>query len=121
MAEYEMISILEPCDDKVADILLRSIEEGIKSIGGQTHETEKWGMKKLAYPIRQNKEGYYIRMTFFLEKNNDRIERLESLESGLNIQEGVMKFIIVKTSEDDDYEVYDEVSDEEWEEFNNDL
>ena len=52
MNKYEMIYILESAlSDEAKDQLVEKIEGVITKNGGVVEKTEKWGIKKLAYPI----------------------------------------------------------------------
>lgn len=70
MAKYEMLYLLgnESGEDvKAAEIA--KFEDVVKSMGGNVLSTDKWGTKKLAYPIRFKNEAYYVLMTFEAEGN----------------------------------------------------
>ena len=43
---------------------IEKFEGIVKSMGGTLVSTDKWGTKKLAYPIRFKNEAYYVLMTF---------------------------------------------------------
>ena len=43
---------------------IEKFESIVKSMGGTLVSTDKWGTKKLAYPIRFKNEAYYVLMTF---------------------------------------------------------
>lgn len=76
MAKYEMLYLLnnELTDEaKVAEI--EKYEGIVKTMGGAIVSTDKWGTKKLAYPIAYKSEAYYVLMTF--EANADVINELD--------------------------------------------
>lgn len=78
MKIYEMMYVL---DGAVADDAKEAIQnkfEGIiTSAGGTVVSVDKWGNKKLAYPINYKTEGYYVLLTFEAEgavvKELDRV------------------------------------------------
>ena len=43
---------------------IEKFEGIVKSMGGTLVSTDKWGTKKLSYPIRFKNEAYYVLMTF---------------------------------------------------------
>ena len=53
---------------------------------------ENWGLRNLAYKIRNNKKGYY----FFLVHNSEP-EAVNELERNFTINENVIRFLTTKT------------------------
>ena len=63
---------------------------------GKVLKTEKWGLKNLAYKIRNNKKGFYFHIKF--EGVGKTIEELEVAE---NIDEVLLRFLTVKVKKHD--------------------
>lgn len=57
---------------------------------------EHIGIKKLAYEIKGNKEGYYVFFTF-----RSNIENITLIEKELRTAEKVIKFISIKNNEEE--------------------
>ncbi len=65
MAKYEMLYILDPATpDEAKEAVIAKFENVVTSNGGTVEKTDKWGMKKLQYPINRKSEGYYVVMSF---------------------------------------------------------
>ncbi|MCD8308810.1 MAG: 30S ribosomal protein S6 [Clostridia bacterium] len=65
MKTYEMLYVLEnSLADEAKDELAAKFEGIVTSMGGTVLSTDKWGAKKLAYPINFKNDGYYALMTF---------------------------------------------------------
>lgn len=65
MAKYEMLVMLNSeSEDAVKDAVIAKLEGVITSKNGTVVSTDKWGVKKLAYPINFKKEAYYTLITF---------------------------------------------------------
>ena len=65
MAKYEMLYLLNndaTDEEKAAEV--EKYETIVKSMNGTVVSTDKWGTKKLAYPIKFKNEAYYVLMTF---------------------------------------------------------
>ena len=75
MKKYEIMYIINPT----------ILEEGRDAV------SEKWGERKLAYPIDKKKTGFYVLATFDIDGT-----QLSAVEGKLNITEEVMRYIIVK-------------------------
>lgn len=58
---------------------------------GSVEEIEEWGKRRLAYPINDLNEGYYV-----LVKFNAPAQFVSELERIFGITEGIMRSIVVK-------------------------
>jgi small subunit ribosomal protein S6 len=89
--DYELVLMLDPeatdkNRDRVADDARKRIEKG-----GSLDHADSWGMRKLAYEIRQRNEADYRFFRFSAEK-----DLLEELNHSLRIADGVLRFRIFK-------------------------
>lgn len=95
-ANYEAVYILDPAlsEESIAALVERFKTVVTGSEDGAVSEVNEWGKRRLAYPINDLNEGYYVLMTFSakpsLPAELDRIFR---------ITEGVMRSIIVCTDD----------------------
>ena len=65
MTKYEMLYLLNnAAAEETKNAEIEKFEGIVKSMGGTLVSTDKWGTKKLAYPIRFKNEAYYVLMTF---------------------------------------------------------
>ena len=92
MNKYEMIYILDTaCTDEKREALIEKIENVVLKAGGSVEKTEKWGVKKLAYPIDYKTEGYYVYMAF--EGDTDLVQEMKRV---VGISEGVIRRLITR-------------------------
>ncbi len=92
MNKYEMLYILATdLTDETKDAIVAKFETIVQNDGGAVEKTEKWGVKKLAYPINYKSDGYYVLMTF--ESNPTLVKELERVAG---ITEGVMRRMVTK-------------------------
>ncbi len=79
MRTYETMFIALPTiTNEALDHLIETFESVITIGGGNVTETDKsWGLRKLAYEIRDFKEGYYTLFRF--EGNGEIVKELEHL------------------------------------------
>ena len=75
-------------DDKYENIINKNL--------GKVRKTEKWGIRTLAYKIKNNKKGFYFHIKF--EGIGKTIEELEKAE---NIDEMLLRFLTVKVKKHD--------------------
>lgn len=63
---YEVMFIVDTTlDDQVVQTVINRSIDSMKSNGAEITRTEKWGRRKLAYPINKKPDGYYtiVQMT----------------------------------------------------------
>ncbi len=89
--QYESVVILNAAlEDEQVDAALQSIEDTIKSNGGEITNIDKWGRKRLAYPIKKAKSGYYTVYQFTAP--TDSILKLERI---YRLDENVIRYLTI--------------------------
>ena len=88
---YELVLMLDPtvddnARDKVADEVRKQIDKG-----GDLERADSWGMRKMAYEIRQRNEADYRYYRFQAEN-----ELLERLNHNLKIADEALRFRIFR-------------------------
>jgi small subunit ribosomal protein S6 len=92
MTKYEMLYILDSVlEDEAKEAIIAKFEDLVKSNGGIVEKTDRWGMKKLQYPINYKSEGYYVLMTFEAEKT-----LVVELKRVAGITDGIIRRLITK-------------------------
>ena len=68
MAKYEMLYLLNnDLTEEAKTATVEKYEAIVKAAGGAILSTDKWGTKKLSYPIKFKNEAYYVLTTFEAE------------------------------------------------------
>ena len=85
MTKYEMLYILDTTlADDAKDAIIKKFEDLVTANGGAVEKTDRWGVRKLQYPINYKSEGYYVLMTFEAEKTLVvEIKRVASITDGI--------------------------------------
>lgn len=83
MKTYEMLYVLDSSiADEAKDAFVAKFETVVANANGKVISTDKWGNKRLAYPINYKNDGYYVLMTFEADgsvvKELDRVAGLSS-------------------------------------------
>ena len=88
--DYELVVIISPevADDAIEPIT-NSLTQVITGKGGTITELNRWGRKKLAYPIKRFSEGYYVLLHFKLNSASS-----PELENRLNISEEIVRYLL---------------------------
>ena len=77
--------------DEAKEGLIKKIEDLVANNGGVIEKTDRWGIKKLQYPINYKSEGFYVLMTFEAEKSF-----VEELKRVVGITDGIIRRLITK-------------------------
>lgn len=88
---YETLFIIAKKDDEQIEKIIKKVSEFISSIGGDIHEVDKWGKKKLAYEIEKNKFGFYTLINFEIKTTE-----IKALENFYKHNEDVIRSIVVR-------------------------
>jgi len=92
MHTYELIFILHPdLDDNANTELIEKVQGWIKNAGGVVEKVDRWGKRRLAYKIRKQRDGYYVLINAQIPA-----EFNTELERNLQIQESVMRYMIIQ-------------------------
>ena len=92
MTKYEMLYILDAAlTEEATDSIIKKVEDLVNKNGGVVEKTDRWGVKKLQYPINYKSEGYYVLMTFEAEKSF-----VEELKRVIGITDGIIRRLITK-------------------------
>ena len=87
---YEVVYILDPAMSEEATAALVAKFKTMAEAHGTVKEVDEWGKRRLAYPINDLNEGYYVLMTF-----SSKPEFPRELDRILRITDGVMRSLIV--------------------------
>ena len=92
MTKYEMLYILSnKMEDEAKEAVIAKFENIVTSAGGSVEKVDRWGTKKLAYPINYQSEGFYVLMTF--ECATSVIAEITRVAG---ITEGMLRHIVIK-------------------------
>ena len=94
LREYELVLIISPeVGDETLEAAIGNVSKFITGSGGTISNVERWGKRKLAYPIRHFGEGDYVLTQFRLKPALSK-----QLEANLQISEEVLRHLLVKLS-----------------------
>ena len=89
-ANYEVVYILDPAMGEEAIAAMIEKFKTLVETQGTVTEVDEWGKRRLAYPINDLNEGYYVLVTFTAEPSLPA-----ELDRVLKITEGVMRSMII--------------------------
>ena len=92
MTKYEMLYILDASlTDEAKESIIKKFEELVTANGGVVESIDRWGVKKLQYPINYKNEGYYVLMNFEAEKT-----LVVEIKRVAGIIDGIIRRLITK-------------------------
>ncbi|MGN1066721.1 MAG: 30S ribosomal protein S6 [Candidatus Fimimonas sp.] len=92
MNSYELLYIIDnEISDEAKEAVIAKISAVITDNGGTIDGVDKWGTRKLAYPINYKSEGYYVLVNFAAQATLPA-----ELERVMRITDSVVRFLVVK-------------------------
>jgi small subunit ribosomal protein S6 len=93
MRSYELVFIVHPdLDDGDLEEAIANVAGVVERNGGEVTKTDPWGVRRLAYPIQDVREGLYVLMVMQLDS-----QAIGPLERSLHLMDGVMRHLLVRT------------------------
>ena len=98
MRRYETIFILRPDQGEVQiKETIKRFEGIVTSGGGEPIETEEWGSRELAYNIKGERRGYYVRLDYIADG-----AVMNEVERNLKLADPVLRYMSVMLAHDAD-------------------
>lgn len=95
MRDYELVVIINPeVPEEEVPANIDRVSEFITARGGSVSEVNRWGKRKLAYPINHFREGNYVLTKFKLDPR-----KAAELEANLRISEKILRHLLVKVGD----------------------
>lgn len=96
MNKYEMMFIVKSQgEEKDVKGVVTAVEKVLKDNNAKISESKDLGLKKLAYPIKKEINGYYELINFEVAK-----EAIAEIKRKVSINESVLRHLIIKKEED---------------------
>ena len=94
LRDYELVLIISPeVIEERFDTIIEKVSQFITGKGGIISDVERWGKRKLAYPIERFMEGSYVLSRFKLKPTLGK-----ELEANLQISEEILRHLLIKLS-----------------------
>ena len=90
MSTYEVITVVRPdLDEEALNAVIERVQQRIVEVGGDVTSTDRWGKRRIAYPIRKYRDGYYIMTVFSLASG-----QVARLRQTLGLNEDLLRFVV---------------------------
>lgn len=95
MSAYELMYLVKPeLDDQAVQQEIEKVGQLIQTNGGQVRKVTPWGKRRLAYTVKEQREGYYVVEEFDLEQ-----AKVAEVERVLKISDTVFRHLLVRQDE----------------------
>lgn len=95
MNKYESIYIISPeIDEEGIKALIEKFNNLIAEQGGKVDNVDEWGSRRLAYPVQDFNEGYYVLINFIATPDVP-----QELERVYKITDGIIRYLTIKEDE----------------------
>jgi len=91
MRLYEVVYVLDPAlEEGAIDTKLESFHALAISNGGEVAAVDHWGVRQLSYPVKKQRNGYYVVAQF-----TAAVDALPEYERLLKLDDEVMRYLLV--------------------------
>ena len=95
MTAYELMYIVKPeLDDQAVQQEIDKVGQLIQTNGGQVKKVTPWGKRRLAYSVKDQREGHYVVQEFDLDQ-----AKVQEVERVLRISDTVFRHLLVRQEE----------------------
>ena len=92
MRKYELVWILGgDVDEEQGTESIEKITSLIIDAGGEVTGTDVWGKRVLAYPIKKNREGYYLQANFEIDG-----PQAQDFERAIYADQSIIRHLLVR-------------------------
>ncbi|MGD1991809.1 MAG: 30S ribosomal protein S6 [Anaerolineae bacterium] len=96
MREYELTFIVNPqVEQEGLDEIVDKLKDVVEPDNGSINTVEPWGLRRLAYPIQNLREGQYVFMEISMEP-----AVIPELERILKLDETIIRHLIIRRDEE---------------------
>ena len=96
MRDYEVVFVIKATEaDEAIEALIDQMQEVAKQQGAEIVNVDKWGRRKLAYDIADQREGYYVLMLLKSER-----AAIAELERKFKMNDTIIRFLTVRLDDE---------------------
>ena len=95
LRDYELVLVVSPeGGEEDFPATVDRVHSLIKENGGEVKNVDRWGRRRLAYPIERITEGYYCITQFTLDP-----QAVREIESSLGMADDILRHLVVRMDE----------------------
>ena len=90
MRKYELVCVVHPdLDETAVNGVIEKVKGWIGEAGGSLDKVDIWGRRRLAYPIKKQREGQYVLFNTSLPTTGAK-----ALDQNLRFLEPIIRYMI---------------------------
>jgi len=86
--------IVKPIEEEAFEAVVKKFDDLLAANGATVEKTDKWGKKRLAYPIQDLNDGIYVLVTFKADA-----KAVKELDRVMKITDEILRHMIIKKGE----------------------
>ena len=94
MNNYEVMYIVKPIEEDAYNAIVTKFDGILTNNGATIEKTDKWGKKRLAYPIQDFNDGLYVLTTFTADP-----AAVKELDRVMKITDEILRHMIIRKGE----------------------
>jgi len=92
LKDFELMLVIDATlDSEATEKVIAKVEKLIEKNGGKIEKSEKWGKRRLAFPIKKHDEGYYYIIIF-----NGEGKTVNEIDRVLKITDEILRHMLVR-------------------------
>jgi len=98
MRTYELVMVLDPTlEEEQVEAIVGQVRAFVEGRDGEVLKVDRWGRRRLAYPIKRHRDGIYVLTQFRLDSG-----QANQLNRQLDLSEQVIRHLLVRADEDEE-------------------
>ena len=94
--KYEAVFIIKNSAKEELKEIKNKIEMIVKQKYCEIYERNEWGLRKLAYDVQGEHEGYYYQICF---ENQGEENAISAIEASIRTVEEILKYLVVRLND----------------------
>ena len=92
MPQYETMVLLSPnLTDETVEESVQNFSNQVTAGGGEVLKVDRWGKKRLAYPVQRQRHGFYYIVTY---KSEPAV--VQEIERGMRLNEDTYRYMTIR-------------------------
>ncbi len=92
---YESMIVIKPLSEEETNKTIETVKNFLTEREAEIGNVNIWGLRRLAYEIEKQSEGYYVILYFSLKPNH-----IDALENLYRLNENIIRFNVIKKEKD---------------------
>lgn len=95
MRKYELTFIIRPdVNEETQNATVEQVKKWLEDEGNEVQRIDHWGRRRLAYSIRDQREGHYVLFDVAIKP-----ETIGEVERNLKLSDEILRYLLVRADE----------------------